>query len=258
MLFSSLVFLWFFLPAVLLVHTLLPPAGKNAALLLAPAKEGVYAEKMPAGIPAVHRPTRVQALADRLRAETPVPVLFPFEELRQAAAGRQVYYKYDTHWNDAGAWLAAQQVLAALGRPYRSDWPAVAADPAQTAPTDLANMCGRWHWCNDDVYYAVDAPRAAADGGINDELLHYTGAGSGSLLLVRDSFGAALAPHLANGFAKALVLHGNVLSAGTLDAELDTVPDVLVIETAERYSNDLFGRVRFLQTWAESLPAADA
>ena len=35
MLFSSLVFLWFFLPAVLLAHTLLPPAGKNAALLLA-------------------------------------------------------------------------------------------------------------------------------------------------------------------------------------------------------------------------------
>lgn len=240
------------------LQTTLADRGCTLLVLLAPAKEGVYADKMPAGIPAVHRPTRVQALADFLRAETSVPVLFPLEELRQAAAGRQVYYKYDTHWNDAGAWLAAQQVLAALGRPYQSDWPAVAADPAQTAPADLANMCGRWRFCTDDVYYAVEAPRAAADGEMNAELLHYAGAGSGTLLLVRDSFGAALAPHLANGFAGALAVHGNALSAGTLAAGLDTVPDVLVIETAERYCNDLFGRVRFLQAWAESLPPTGA
>lgn len=230
--------------------------GIRLAVLFAPAKEGVYAEKLPASIPAVHRPTRVQALTAYLQAETAVPVLFPLEALRQAAAGQQVYYKYDTHWNDAGAWLAAQQLLVALDRPSRSGWPAVTADPARTAPADLANMCGSWAFCGDDVYFAVDAPRAAADGDINAELLHYAGAGEGTLLLVRDSFGAALAPHLAQGFAQTLAVHGNRLSQETLDAGLPAPPDAVVIETAERFSNDLFGRVRFLQQWAQTLPPA--
>lgn len=230
--------------------------GIRLAVLFAPAKEGVYSGKMPTSIPAVSRPTRVGALVDLLRADTDVPVVFPLEELRAAAGQRQVYYKYDTHWNDAGAWLAAQQVLAALGRPAASGWPDVAVRADTAAPTDLANMCGSWAFCTDDAYYEVAAPRAAGSGDINAELLTYRGAGEGTLLLLRDSFGAALAPHLAQAFADAVVVHGNALTLENLAATLPAVPDTVVIEVAERFSGDVFGRVRFLQVWAEGLPAA--
>ena len=239
------------------LQQMLAARGTQLAVLLAPAKEGVCSDKMPAAVPVVNRPTRVQALAAYLQAETTVPVVFPLEELRQAAARQQVYYKYDTHWNDAGAWLAAQQVLAALDRPSQSEWPAIVPRPDRAAPTDLANMCGSWRWCTDDVYYEADVPRAAADGDMNAELLHYTGAGTGTLLLVRDSMGAALAPHLAQGFAAALVLHGNVLTMDTLAAQQPAAPDVLVLEVSERYSDNLLRHVRFLQEWAQTLPAGE-
>ena len=78
--------------------------GSRLLLLFAPAKEGVYSRYMPDSVPVVSRPTRVGALANTL-TETGVPVLFPLEELEDAALERQVYYKYDTHWNEAGAWL---------------------------------------------------------------------------------------------------------------------------------------------------------
>ena len=230
--------------------------GSRLVLLFAPAKEGVYSRYMPDSIPVVSRPTRVGALVDTLRTGTGLPVLFPLEELKEAADGRQVYYKYDTHWNEAGAWLAAQQVLGALGLPSESEWPGVEADPGQTAPTDLANMCGSWLWCDDDLYYTVDAPRAQCTASENGgELTRYQGGGEESLLLARDSFGSALAPFLAQGFGETLVMHGNLLTPENLTAQQPRLPDVVVLEVAERFADTLPTRLAALLEWAQNTEA---
>ncbi len=227
--------------------------GSRLVLLFAPAKEGVYSRYMPDSIPVVSRPTRIEALTESLQKGTGLPVLFPLTELQEAADDRQVYYKYDTHWNEAGAWLAAQQVLGALGLPAESEWPAVEADPGQAAPTDLANMCGSWRWCTDDLYYTVDAPRArcsASESG--GELTRYQGGGEGSLLLARDSFGEALAPFLAQSFGESLVLHGNLLTPENLAAQQPDLPDVVVLEVAERFADNLPARLETLLEWARN------
>ena len=227
--------------------------GSRLVLLFAPAKEGVYSRYMPDSIPVVSRPTRVEALVETLRAGTSLPVIFPLEELKEAADTCQVYYKYDTHWNEAGAWLAAQQVLGALGLPAESRWPDLAPDPEKTAPTDLANMCGSWRWCTDDVYISVDAPQAACTASENGgELTRYQGGGEESLLLARDSFGSALAPFLAQGFDETLVLHGNLLTPENLAAQQPQLPDVVVLEVAERFADTLPTRLAALLEWAQN------
>lgn len=226
--------------------------GSRLALLFAPAKEGVYSQYMPDSIPVVARPTRVQALTDYLQQNTDVPVLFPLEALQTAGQTTQVYYKYDTHWNDVGAWLAAQQLLAALDLPYTDSLPAVAVNGEKTAPTDLANMCGSWAFCKDDLYYEVDAPAARCTEGTSEtELTRYEGSGSEDLLLVRDSFGAALGSRLAEGFDKTLVLHGNLLTVENLTAQQPTLPEVVVVEVGERFSDNLSGRLDTLLTWLD-------
>lgn len=228
--------------------------GSKLVILFAPAKEGVYAAQMPDSIPVVSRPTRVEALTQALSA-TGVPVVFPLETLRTASETQQVYYKYDTHWNAPGAWLAAQQVFAALGLPFETALPEVSIDPGETAPKDLANLCGRWNWCTDDLYYKVNAPGARlTEGSRESELTRYQGDGSGTLLLARDSFGAALGPHLAEGFGTALVLHTNQLTVENLLAEQPTVPDAVVLEVGERFSDNLQRRMEILLDWA-SQPA---
>ena len=206
---------------------------------------------MPDSIPVVARPTRVQSLTDYLRQNTEVPVLFPLEALQTAGQTTQVYYKYDTHWNDVGAWLAAQQLLQALDLPYADTLPAVQVNEEKTAPTDLANMCGSWAFCTDDLYYEVDAPAAQCTEGTSEtELTRYQGSGTQNLLLVRDSFGAALGGRLAQGFDETLVLHGNLLSVENLTAQQPTLPPVIVVEVGERFSDNLSGRLDTLLTWA--------
>ena len=227
--------------------------GSRLLILFAPAKEGVYSDRMPASIPIVSRPTQVQELSTYLQANTTCPVLFPLPELTEAAAAQQVYYKYDTHWNNAGAWLAAQKTLAALDMPAAQDWPLFLTEPEIPCPADLAAMCGRWNMASDDVYLEPDVPTAERiEGSDGAELMRFSGSGSNSLLLARDSYGAALAPYLAEGFHDTLVLHGNVLTVDTLLAEQTTIPDTVVIEVAERFCGDLTGRVKVLLAWLEN------
>ena len=238
--------------ALTALNDVLAAKGSRLLVLFAPAKEGVYSRYMPDNVPVVSRPTRVGALAGAL-GETGVPVLFPLEELEDAALERQVYYKYDTHWNEAGAWLAAQLTLEALDRPFAAAWPEMSADPEPPPLTDLANMCGSWAWCTDDVYWALDAvPAQCTLWEAGGEIARYAGEGEGSLLLARDSFGEALAPWLAQGFADTTVLHGNQMQVETLLEWQPEVPDVVVLEVAERFSDNLLGRLETMRQWAES------
>ncbi|WP_418718860.1 alginate O-acetyltransferase AlgX-related protein [Candidatus Allofournierella merdipullorum] len=239
--------------ALTALNDVLAAKGSRLLVLFAPAKEGVYSRYMPDSVPVVSRPTRVGALAGAL-GETGVPVLFPLEELEDAALERQVYYKYDTHWNEAGAWLAAQLTLEALDRPFAAAWPEMSADPEKAPLTDLANMCGSWAWCTDDVYWALDAvPAQCTLWEAGGEIARYAGEGEGSLLLARDSFGEALAPWLAQGFADTTVLHGNQMQVETLLEWQPEVPDVVVLEVAERFSDNLLGRLETMRQWAESV-----
>lgn len=239
--------------ALTALNDVLAAKGSRLLVLFAPAKEGVYSRYMPDNVPVVSRPTRVGALAGAL-GETGVPVLFPLEELEDAALERQVYYKYDTHWNEAGAWLAAQLTLEALDRPFAAAWPEMSADPEKAPLTDLANMCGSWAWCTDDVYWALDAvPAQCTLWEAGGEIARYAGEGEGSLLLARDSFGEALAPWLAQGFADTTVLHGNQMQVETLLEWQPEVPDVVVLEVAERFSDNLLSRLETMRQWAESV-----
>ena len=190
-------------------------------------------------------------MAEYLNQNTGVPVLFPLEELKAVGEQTQTYYKYDTHWNDVGAWLAAQQLLEVLDLPFEETLPPVEVNPDKTAPTDLANMCGSWAFCTDDLYYEVDAPAARCTEGTPDtELTRYQGDGAEDLLLVRDSFGAALGPRLAQGFDQTVVLHGNLLSVENLNQYQSSLPQVVVVEVGERFSDNLAGRLETLLAWA--------
>ena len=113
-------------------------------------------------------------------------------------------------------------------------------------------MCGSWAWCTDYVYWALAAvPAQCTLWEAGGEIARYAGEGEGSLLLARDSFGEALAPWLAQGFADTTVLHGNQMQVETLLEWQPEVPDVVVLEVAERFSDNLLGRLETMRQWAE-------
>ena len=231
--------------------------GTSLAIVIAPAKEGVYSRYMPDTVPVVSRPTRVQTLADTLQ-QAGLPLAWPKQALIDRAAVQQVYYKYDTHWNEAGAYLAVTQVEALLGvsMPPLEDC-TVTADLQQTAPTDLANVSAVWSVCRDDPYYSVDEPRAEQLSRTPDGYrTRWQGAGQQSLLMLRDSFGEAMAPFLCANYGESVVLHGSAVTVDTFDEELTGLPDVVVLEAAERYAENLLSQSRLLLAWLDRLETA--
>lgn len=108
--------------------------------VIAPDKEGVYPELLPAGMtPAVRRPVHeILAEAERLGA----PVFYPLDRLFEAKRLGQPYYQTDTHWNQFGAHAAYALIveeLAARG----IDVPMVAADDVRWIPEETLGDLGR-------------------------------------------------------------------------------------------------------------------
>ena len=189
---------------------------------VAPDKASLYPEALPAAYPRLHE----QGTLERLR-----PYL-------QAAGVHYVdlfdlpmpYYRTDSHWTARGAAMAADRLLAELGResayaagPFREEGP---------RSGDLYVM----------LYPAGPGsePGIAYDGTLRFEHLseprggdairfETAGEGQGRLWCWRDSFGVALYPYLADAFEEAVFTRSRDYS---LPAGEDC--DVAILEIVER------------------------
>ena len=118
--------------------------GVRYLVVVAPEKQSVYPERLPA---AERRrgPTPLDRLLAALPADVNWRVLDLRDPLTRARADGDVYLRTDTHWNDRGGRAAAAAVLSAL-----ADWFPGVTPPAPVAMTatrefrrgDLARLMG--------------------------------------------------------------------------------------------------------------------
>src|SRR5262252_2802567 len=113
--------------------------GIRFLVVIAPNKETIYPEFMPARLNRVRETTRLDQIVSHMRERSSVAILDPRAALRSAKAGGTVYFRTDTHWNDAGAWLLHREIVARL----RAWYPEVEARPA----VPIARV--RWGWSGD-------------------------------------------------------------------------------------------------------------
>lgn len=76
---------------------------------LVPDKARVYRKFLPDGRYPSYNETRYSSALDALRLQA-VDTVNLLEPLQQASLKRDVYYRTDTHWNQAGAQVAAEQI----------------------------------------------------------------------------------------------------------------------------------------------------
>lgn len=93
--------------------------GKSLYFLIPPNKEQVYPEKMP-DITVYDSYKREQRLVDYIRANTDLKIAYPLPELLAAKEKCQVYFRSDTHWNYAGAFVGVQSLYSLMGMPVTS------------------------------------------------------------------------------------------------------------------------------------------
>ncbi len=195
--------------------------GARFLLAVAPNKNSLYPQYMPAAYPENHAESNWEKLRPLLDAEGVAYVdLFSLP---------LPYYRTDTHWTAEGAAMAADKLLASLGRES-----AYAAGPfaeGELRPGDLYEMlypagsgAEREILCQLGLDFDhLNDPREG-----NAITIRTEGGDAGSLYCWRDSFGVALYPYLADAFGQACFSRSTDYTLPEGDY------DVVILEIVER------------------------
>ena len=203
--------------------------GGRFLFAVAPNKNSIIPEGMPARFPAGHEDSNYARLLPLL--EEAGVAYVDLESVLAEHPGW--YYRTDSHWTAEGAAAAADALLDALGR--ESSFSSGPFEAGGTHVGDLYRMLyplggGR----EPELSYAPGFRyETAADprGGEAVRIETRSASGEGSLFCLRDSFGIALYPYLAEAFDSAVFSRSSDYST---EAFADPDADVVILEIVER------------------------
>lgn len=235
----------YILAAALTTQEELEKQGIQFVILVAPNKENVYSDFMPKEYIKASK-TRTDIMVEFLQ-ENGVNISYPKRELLNNN-NLQLYFKYDTHWNQLGAYIGVQSALAQfkiyipnINQQTISSTP-LANNYRYCGVDDLANMIRlRDLVFNDDVEYQINGTiktywaliEAENDKGEVSHFVNNSAKTNRTVLLVGDSFRTSMLPELQTIFTNVYVVHR---SAYTSELINEVAPDYLIAEYVERYS----------------------
>lgn len=230
------------------VQQALNERGINFTIMVAPNKENIYSEHMPDTY-TQGESSRTDNLINCLK-NGGISVVSPKEELLALHESQQLYYSYDTHWNQLGAYIGVKKALESwtIQLPELADREItetkLKGNYHYCGEDDLAKMAGLRFYFNDEIEYEVNGTQAMDWGQFQtqqeaQQVSHFTNPDAiirGSVLLVGDSFRSSMIPSLREVFADVYVVHRSYYNASLLD---EIQPNYLLAEYVERYSGDL-------------------
>lgn len=233
-----------FLVAALANQNRMGERGIQTAVLVAPNKENVYAEYMPDRY--IHNPVSNTDLLVEYLQKQGIGVLSPKEELCKLRSEKQLYYTYDSHWNQLGAYVGAKQLLDFWGIPMDNLLEreitsyALNENYHEGAWSDLAHMAGLNYVFEDEIEYEVQGTvqidwNQYAVEQFSKQVSHYTNEKAllaKKIFLIGDSFRTAMIPALSEVFQEVYVIHRSDYTPEMLET---VSPDYVVVEYVERY-----------------------
>ena len=198
--------------------------GIEFAVMVVPNKEQIYSEYMPDTVHRFSEVSRSDVLLDYISKNSNVNVINPKQELLELKDEYPLYYKYDSHWTDIGAFTAYSQMTKLFfeeGESLEGREITVTAD-TNRYHADLIKMTGLGSWFGYDNYYEVSYEK--------EEPYDKT------ILFVGDSCREALEKYIKKGFENSVVIHRNDYTPELIE---QIKPDIVVLEFAERYSEKM-------------------
>lgn len=220
--------------------------GTRFLFVLAPDKQMIYPELMPASLHRLHDEYRADQLIAYMRAHSTVEILDLRPALLEAKPRELLYHRYDTHWNDRGALIGYQQIADRLQRWFPAIEPMQRGDfvVSPDVPSgDRTTMLGlvdagkvsmpglvpRRGWTFSVVYPTSPDPYGE-DGTVITEIPR-TGSGLRAVMF-RDSFASRLIPYLSEHFRRILYQWQNDFDPDLVRRE---DPDVVIQEMVGRH-----------------------
>ncbi len=219
--------------------------GCDFVIYFAPNKERIYSEYMPDmyGKPAEN--FKLRQLLEYLQTETDLKVVCALDDLtayREQNPDTEIYYKYDTHWNNLGAYIGSEKLVQALGYDF-VPLEEVTVTDYHTGSYDLARLIHLGNTLNDCAAYQLTGYTGHPMTSVQEDdghVFRFTTtdgqAPGGKLFVIGDSFSTMMAPYLACHYAQAYTTFYYTYSHGQL---LREEPDVVVYEAVERYVGNM-------------------
>lgn len=200
---------------------------------VAPNKNTLYPEHMPSYYHADESAARNRDLLNAALAHSSVDYCDLFSVFEKQ--DETLYFARDSHWNNKGALLAYNTILAKLEVPH-DDFSSTTPSQREDFVGDLSKMIYPSSSIAELNYYydAEGTYRYATDTSSVEEPLIRTNNDNaqGSLFMYRDSFGNALLPFFASAFGDAVFIKSFPIM---LDLALEQYqPNDVVFEIAER------------------------
>lgn len=223
--------------------------GIEYRLLTVPNKEIVYSKYMPDRFVKGEN-NRLDDLVEFLE-EDGVNVVYAKDALLTNCDKYDLFYKYDTHWNKLGGYVATREVVDSLGikLPKLSELEISSHDLKDDGygiiEDDLAALCGlRTVMADEQEYVFENMPEVDYSNYIEEQTSgecysHYTNPEAltqQSVLLVGDSFRTSMIPALLMAYSDVYVAHRAYFDRTYIDV---INPDCLIAEYVERYAFEI-------------------
>lgn len=218
--------------------------GKKLYFILPPNKEQVYAEFMPTyKIADTYK--RAQRLVDYVQANSDIKIIYPIEELKAAKEKWQLYFKTDTHWNDAGAFVGTQALYALMELPVTDlseltteEWAFNSGDLVRVGNLNGKDYEGDISYT---IYYKLYVDVTAEEGENFSSDIYSTvstAENQSSIVVLGDSFRISMGQFLSKDFGRCMLLNSfNMQEAVAVEAIQNA--DIIVIESVERMNVNL-------------------
>lgn len=218
------------------VQDRLDKMGIRLAVFIPPNKERVYQQYMPARY-TCSETSRSDRMIGRL-AKQGADIISPKDDLVKLGSEYQLYYPYDTHWNQLGAYVGTCSVLKSWGMDT-DHLSQLAITESERKGDDLANMLNLGEAVfNDSTEYVIQGD-FDHETPITDQLAHYENPNARydkTVFLLGDSYRTAMKPALCMYFTDVYVAeHDNY----TYEMLKETSPDYMIVEYIERHSDRL-------------------
>ena len=212
--------------------------GIEFVYLVVPGKESVYTEYMPDYYPDRTEITRSEQFVAYLRQHTTVKAVYPLEEMRENTGVCDLYYKMDSHWNMAGAYVGAKSVMDLLQEgampPLEEVQPQAGG---KSAGGDLSNILGITGPAAEEDMIELQNYRKHIEVHQLTEQYSTSDAEDGrKMMILGDSFGWRLFKVLERMFGEVKFTTGTADIKDCVNSA-DWKPDIIVWETAERYND---------------------
>jgi len=224
--------------------------GIRFLFVIAPDKSEIYPEYIPREYTRLWAETRAEQLMKYIQINSSVEAVYLKLEMAEAKAHGQLYFKYDTHWNDLGGYYAYSGIMKHLVRWFPNAHPIpisnVQIRKKNVHGGDLARITGAgtllteedpfvqltngysWHLSNYSAPYELSDPRQVLKPFATDNP-RSTGP---RVYFIRDSFLTAMQPFFSESCKRAYYLWSPGYEFSTEQIKSEK-PDILIQEMVE-------------------------